>query len=89
MHVHANIQDTQNTPYPADGKQKTWLAGADSSKTVSESPVEEVFGDKGNEGEPHGSGKHVEHPGHVVYIELTGHHLILLIVANSCQPLSF
>lgn len=78
----------QTGPYPTDGEKKTWFASTDPSKAVSEPPVEEVFGHEGYEGKPHCSGQHVEDPGHVVHIQLTGHHLVLLIVANSSQPLS-
>lgn len=75
--------------YPTDAEKKTRLAGADPSEAVSKPPVEEMLRDKGNEGKPHGCGQHVEDPCHVVNIQLTGHHLVLLIVANSSEPLGF
>lgn len=76
-------------PYPTDGEQKTRPARADPGETVSEPPVEEMLRDKGDKGESHRCGQHVEDPSHVVHIQLTGHHLVLFIVANSSQPLSF
>lgn len=79
----------QTGPYPTDGEKKTRFAGADSGEAVSKPPVEEMLRHKGDKGESHSSGQHVEDPGHVVHIQLTGHHFVLLIVANSCQPLGF
>lgn len=83
----AALQTQQSGPYPTDGEKETWLASTDPSEAVSEPPVEEVLGHKGDEGEAHGSGQHVEDPGHVVHVQLTGHHLVLLIVTNARQPL--
>lgn len=80
---------TQTGPYPTDGEKKTRLASADPSEAVSEPPVEEMLRDEGDEGEAHSGGQHVEDPSHVVHVQLTGHHLVLLVVANSRQPLGF
>lgn len=80
MAVDRNI----HLPYPTDGEKKTRPARADPSETVSEPPVEEMLRDEGDEGESHGCGQHVENPSHVVHIQLTGHYLVLFIVANSC-----
>lgn len=73
--------------HPADSEEQTWPPRADTSKTVSQPPVEKVFGDKGEDGEAHGCGQHVENTCHVVHVQLAGHHLILLIVADSSKPL--
>lgn len=75
--------------YPADSEENARPSRADTSEAVSQSPVEKVLRDEGEDGEAHGRGQHVEDPCHVVNIQLTGHHLILLIVANSCEPLGF
>lgn len=74
--------------YPADAEEQAWCAWADTSEAVSESPVEQVLPDKGNEAETHGSRQHVEHSSHVVHIQLAAHYLVLLIVADPSQPLS-
>lgn len=77
----------QSGPYPTDGEKETWLASTDPSEAVSEPPVEEVLRHKGDEGEAHGGGQHVEDASHVVHVQLTGHHLVLLVVTNARQPL--
>lgn len=59
-----------SSPYPTDGEEETRRATADSSKAVSEPPVEEVFRDKGDKGQPHGGGQHVEDTRHVVHVQL-------------------
>jgi len=87
--MHINTSQTETAPYPTDGEKKTRRAGAHSGEAVSKPPVEEMLRDKGDEGEPHGGGQHVEDACHVIHIQLTRHHLVLLIVANSCQPLGF
>lgn len=74
-------------PHPADSEEQAWPPRADASKTVSQPPVEKVFRDKGEDGEAHGCSQHVEDTCHVVHVQLAGHHLILLIVADSSQPL--
>lgn len=74
-------------PHPADSEEQAWPPRADASKTVSQPPVEKVFRDKGEDGEAHGRSQHVEDTCHVVHVQLAGHHLILLIVADSSQPL--
>lgn len=81
------VIDTFLLAHPADGEEQAWPPRADTSKTVSQPPVEKVFGDKGEDGEAHGCSQHVEDTCHVVHVQLAGHHLILLIVADSSQPL--
>ncbi len=78
----------EKKPYPADGEEHARCARADASEAVSESPVEQVLPNKGNEAETHGSCQHVEHSSHVVHIQLAAHYLVLLIVADPSQPLS-
>lgn len=73
--------------HPADSEKQTWPPRTDTGETVSQPPVEKVFGDKGEDGEAHGCSQHVENACHVVHVQLAGHHLILLIVADSSQPL--
>lgn len=46
-----------------------------------------MLGHKGDEGEAHGGGQHVEDAGHVVHVQLTGHDLVLLVVTDARQPL--
>ena len=87
--LHTQTNTKQTGSYPTDGEKKAGLAGADPGEAVSEPPVEEMLRDEGDEGEPHGRGQHVEDSSHVVHIQLTGHHLVLLIVADSRQPLGF
>ncbi len=78
----------EKKPYPADGEEHARCARADASEAVSESPVEQVLPNKGNEAETHGGCQHVEHSSHVVHIQLAAHYLVLLIVADPSQPLS-
>ena len=87
-YVITQVRDAGRSPYPTDGEKQAWPPTADPSKAVSEPPVEEVLGDKGDERQPHGSSQHVEDPGHVVHVQLAGHHFILLVMADSRQPLS-
>ncbi len=78
----------EKKPYPADGEEHARCARADASEAVSESPVEQVLPNKGNEAETHSGCQHVEHSSHVVHIQLAAHYLVLLIVADPSQPLS-
>ena len=54
-----------------------------------ELPIEEVFADEGDEAESHGRPQHVEDARHVVDVQLATHDLVLLIVADACEPQSF
>lgn len=54
-----------------------------------ELPIEEVFADEGDEAESHGGPQHVEDARHVVDVQLATHDLVLLIVADACEPQSF
>lgn len=83
------LLDTFPSPHPADGEEQTWPPRTDTSEAVSQPPVEKMLRDEGEDGEAHGCGKHVEDPCHVVHIQLTGHHFVLLIVADPSEPLGF
>jgi len=72
--------------HPANGEDEAGLAGADAHEAEAKLPVEPVFTDEGDERQSHGCTKHVEDTGHVVHIQLAGHHLVLLVVADPRQP---
>lgn len=72
--------------HPADAEDEAGLAGADAHEAEAQLPVEPVLADEGDEGEGHGGAQHVEDPSHVVHVQLAGHHLVLLVVADPCQP---
>lgn len=71
---------------PADGEEQPRAVGAHASKAEAQLPVEEVLPDEGDEAEGHGGRQHVEHAGHVVDVQLTAHHLVLLVVADPREP---
>lgn len=75
------------SPHPADGEEQPGPPRADASETVSQPPVEQVLRDEGEDGEAHGRGQHVEDARHVVHVQLAGHDLVLLVVADPSQPL--
>ena len=75
-------------PHPADGEEQTRSSRADTSKAVSQPPVEKVLRDEGEDREAHGCRQHIEDACHVVHIQLAGHHLVLFVVADPSQPLS-
>lgn len=72
--------------HPADAEDKARLARADAHEAEAQLPVEPVLADEGDERQGHGGTQHVEDPGHVVHVQLAGHHLILLVVADPGQP---
>lgn len=72
--------------HPADAEDEAGLPGADAHEAEAQLPVEPVFTDESDERQSHGSTQHVEDAGHVVHIQLAGHHLVLLVVADPCQP---
>lgn len=72
--------------HPADGEGDAGLARAHTHEAESQLPVEEVLCDECDKGQGHCSSQHVEHTCHVVYIQLTAHHLIFLIVADASEP---
>lgn len=71
---------------PADGEKQAWPVRANARETEAQLPVEEMLPDEGDEAEGHGGRQHVEHACHVVDVQLTAHHLILLVVADPCEP---
>lgn len=75
--------------YSADGEDHARLARADTHKAMPELPIEKVFADEGDKAESHGCPQHVEHPCHVVDVQLAAHNFILFIVANASKPESF
>ena len=72
--------------HPAEGEEEAWPPVA-AGEAVAQPPVEEVLGDEGEDGQAHGGGQHVEDARHVVHVQLAGHHLVLLVVADPRQPL--
>lgn len=74
---------------PADGEQQSRPIRADVGEAEPELPIEQVFPDKGDQAERHGGRKHVKDACHVVDIQLAAHDLVLLVVANACQPQGF
>ncbi len=77
---------SESATHPANGEGHPGLARAHTHEAESQLPVEEVLCDECDQGQGHCSSQHVEHTGHVVYIQLTAHHLIFLIVADASQP---
>lgn len=77
---------SESATYPANGEGEARLARAHTHEAKSQLPVEEVLCDECDKGQGHCSSQHVEHTCHVVYIQLTAHHLIFLIVADASQP---
>lgn len=53
---------------------------------MSEFPVEQVFPGEHQETQTHGHQQHVENSRHVVDVQLTAHHLFLLVAADSSEP---
>lgn len=45
-----------------------------------------MLADEGDERQSHGGAQHVEDTRHVVNVQLAGHDLVLLVVANPSQP---
>lgn len=74
-------------PHPADSEEQARPPRANTGEAVSQSPVEKMFRDEGEDRKTHGCGQHIEDPCHVIHIQLAGHHLILFIVADPSQPL--
>lgn len=81
--------ETHREAYPADGIEQSWPVRANSSEAEPQLPIKEVLPDERDEAEGHGSSKHVEDTCHVVNVQLAAHDLVLLVVANACQPQSF
>lgn len=73
--------------HPADAEDEARLAGAHAHEAEAQLPVEPVLADEGDERQRHGGAQHVEDPGHVVHVQLAGHHLVLLVVTDARQPL--
>lgn len=69
--------------YPADSVGEPRFAGAHAHEAEAQVPVEDVFSDEGDEREGHGGSQHVEHAGHVIHVQLTAHHFILLIMTDT------
>lgn len=53
---------------------------------MSEFPVEQVFPGEHQKAQTHGHQQHVENSCHVVDVQLTAHHLFLLVAADSSEP---
>lgn len=45
-----------------------------------------MFPSENQQAQAHGHKQHVEDPSHVVNVQLTAHHLFLLITADACEP---
>lgn len=71
---------------PADGEEQPRPIGAHARETEAQLPVEEVLPDESDEAQGHGGRQHVEHARHVVDVQLTAHHLVLLVVADAREP---
>lgn len=83
------IQQKRNSlaiSHPANGEDEAGLAGADTHEAEAKLPVEPVLTDEGDERQSHGGTEHVEDAGHVVNVQLAGHHLVLLVVADPGKP---
>ena len=78
--------DSLVVSHPADAEDEAGLAGADAHEAEAKLPVEPVLADEGDERQSHGGTEHVEDAGHVVHVQLAGHHLVLLVVADPRQP---
>lgn len=71
---------------PADGEEQPRPVGAHAREAEAQLPVEEMLPNEGDEAERHGGRQHVEHARHVVDVQLTAHHLVLLVVADAREP---
>lgn len=81
-----NPKITHVYAHPANGEGEPGLSGTHAHEAEAQLPVEQMFTDEGDEWQNHGGPEHVEDSRHVVHIQLTAHHLVLLIVADTCQP---
>lgn len=72
--------------HPAYAEDKAGLTRTHAHEAEAQLPVEPVLADERDEGQSHGSAQHVEDAGHIVHIQLAGHHLVLLVVTDSSQP---
>lgn len=90
MQIQKKSRNNNSRPpapsHPADGEDEARLAGADAHEAEAQLPVEPVLADEGDERQSHGGTEHVEDSGHVIYIQLAGHHLVLLVVADPGKP---
>lgn len=59
--------------HPAESQEEVHPTG--SLHTVPQFPIHQVLPGEHQEAEAHGHQQHVEDPGHVVYVQLTAHHL--------------
>lgn len=84
-----NNNGAQPSTHPADGEGDAGLARAHTHEAESQLPVEQMLRDERDKGQRHGGSQHVEYTCHVVYIQLTAHHLVFLIVADASQPQGF
>lgn len=56
------------------------------SDAMAQFPIDQVLPCEHQQAQPHGHQQHVEHPRHVVNVQLTAHHLDLVVVADPGQP---
>lgn len=72
--------------HPADGVGEAGFPRTHTHEAEAQVCVEDVLGDEGDERERHGGPQHVENTGHIVHVELTAHHLVLLMMTDPSQP---
>lgn len=86
LHTCAYADCMPQTSHPADAEDEARLAGTHAHEAEAQLPVEPVLADEGDERQSHGGAQHVEDARHVVHVQLAGHDLVLLVVADPSQP---
>ena len=74
----------QSDTHPTDAQKEVEAVRV--AHRVPQLPIEQVLPGEDQQAEPHGYQQHVEHPGHVVDVQLGAHHLLLLVATDACQP---